>query len=176
MLHYIHYTVFSLNMIKQIVIYMKIKHLIIVSLLLAVLTIGAVSAAEDAMSDDNLTVEDEGDVQQVPFEEDELGDEISADDFYVDVEEKIAVNNDEAVILISDKGSSPVGNLTINVGERDAPAYNEVYSDAAFLNLEDLNITEVGNYRIVVNFVPLEGSPIKLIDTFMNVTQKEGYE
>ena len=155
---------------------MKVKYLVIVSLLLAVLTISAVSAAEDVMSDDVLTADEEVDVQQAPLEEEKLADSVSADDFTVHVEEQIAVNSKDPVMTVSPNEISPEGNLTVNVGDSDVPIYNENFEEYTDLNMSALNITSVGTYKIVANFVPVSGSPIKLADYVLNVTEEEGYE
>ena len=155
---------------------MKVKYLVIVSLLLAVLTISAVSAAEDVMSDDVLTADEEVDVQQAPLEEEKLADSVSADDFTVHVEEQIAVNSTDPVMTVSPNEISPEGNLTVNVGDNEVPIYNEKWEGHASPGLSDLNITAVGTYRIVANFVPVSGSPINLADYVLNVTEEEGYE
>ena len=155
---------------------MKVKYLVIVSLLLAALTISAVSAAEDVMSDDVLTADEEVDVQQTPLEEEKLADSVSADDFTVHVEEQIAVNSEDSVMTVSPNEISPEGNLTVNVGDSDVPVYNENFEEYTSLYMSALNITSVGTYKIVANFVPVSGSPIKLADYVLNVTEEEGYE
>lgn len=71
---------------------MKVKYLVIVSLILAILTICAVSASEDVSIDDELAVSDEGvDIEEAPVDE-----EIVASDEGED--EAIAVADDENVV------------------------------------------------------------------------------
>jgi len=116
------------------------------------------------------------DVQQAPLEEEKLADSVSADDFTVHVEEQIAVNSTDPVMTVSPNEISPEGNLTVNVGDNEVPIYNEKWEGHASPGLSDLNITAVGTYRIVANFVPVSGSPINLADYVLNVTEEEGYE
>lgn len=93
---------------------MKMKHLIIVSLILAILTIGAVSASDDVASDDVLAVSDEGDALDVP-ETDELGELNGEDDVYIDVDD---IDPDEpeenfTSVAVAEKA----GDFVICVGE-----------------------------------------------------------
>ncbi|WP_405292832.1 hypothetical protein [Methanobrevibacter sp.] len=153
---------------------MKIKYLMIVGLILAILTIGAVSASE--ISDD-LAVDDDRDIQQAPLDEDdELGDSVDVGDFYVRYEESIAVNSNDDVISVSNSEEPVKGNLTVNVGNSAKPVYNAEFDEFDYLYLYDLGIEEVGSYKILVNFVPTSGNAVKLLDYTLNVTGEEGYE
>ena len=63
---------------------MKIKHLVIVGLILAIITIGAVSATEDvdvATAEDDMGVDE---VMQAPVDEDVIGED-SSDEVLSDV-------------------------------------------------------------------------------------------
>ena len=97
---------------------MKFKRLMMVTiLLLAVLTIGAASAADDAISDD-LAVSDEGDVIDVS-QDDELGD-MNADEVNIEVDDIDRTEDDYGnynftEITVSEKS----GNYVICTGEGD---------------------------------------------------------
>ncbi|MBR4447960.1 hypothetical protein [Methanobrevibacter sp.] len=153
---------------------MKIKHLIIVSLILAILTIGAVSASENITSDDQLAVEEDVDVQETP-QEDVLSDSLKKSDFHVDFTEIIAVNSKDNVIDIYEQTVDGVnGNLTVSVGDNE-PVYNKKFDYEATLTITDLGITSPGIYNIHANFIPVNGNSIVLLDDTLNVTEKEGY-
>ena len=92
---------------------MKFKHLIIVALLLAIITMGAASASEDIASDDDLAVSDEGDAVDVSQDE-ELG-EMDEDDVFIDVEdiEETDTSSNFTTIEVSERD----GNFVICTGE-----------------------------------------------------------
>ena len=154
---------------------MKIRHLIMVSLILAILAIGAVSASQDA--DDNLTVTDDvKDVIEVPLEEDNLGGSSDAGEFHVRYEESIAVNSNDDAMHVSSKGNVKYdGNLTVKVGDNQTPSYNRALETPVGLKVSDLNITQMGTYRILVSYVANNGNPTKLADYMLNVTESEGH-
>ena len=154
---------------------MKIRHLIMVSLILAILAIGAVSASQDA--DDNLTVTDDvEDVIEVPLEEDNLGGSSDAGEFHVRYEESIAVNSNDDAMHVSSNGNVKYdGNLTVKVGDNQTPSYNRALETPVGLKVSDLNITQMGTYRILVNYVANNGNSTKLADYMLNVTEKEDH-
>ncbi|WP_458405360.1 Ig-like domain repeat protein [Methanobrevibacter sp.] len=162
---------------------MKLKHMILVSLILAILTIGAVSASDDLMSDDDLAVSDEG-VDEISLDDDseDTLSEPTQEDF--DVEYKQEVNLDDVESEIYDDTVIKVesnkeemeydGNLTVDVGQEGyVNVYNEEFDRNAYFDLNDLEITSAGEYKVLVNFVPTSGSAITLLDTTINVVKKE---
>ena len=119
---------------------MKIKHLLIVSLILAVLTIGAVSASED-ISDD-LTASDitENPINEIPDDiiEDDGNDEpleLQESDFDVNITEKINLddeNVDESdVVSIYCPEESEGGNIKIVHGKYNYTFYYGIDSEIA---------------------------------------------
>ena len=156
---------------------MKIKYLLLAALMLAILTVGAVSASEDISSDDNLTVAQE-EVQDVGLDdsaEETLG-VIKVDGFNVNYEKTAAVNSDKSVLDVYNYDNNVDGNLTVTVGDNSNPSYNKKFSEDESVYLSDLNIHAEGTYKIKANFVPKSGSVIHLIDYDLTVTGKEGYD
>lgn len=123
---------------------MKIKHLIIVSLLLAVLTIGAVSASEDiaddltvneesvdeiaAPTDDELIADsDESDsLEESTAPEDPVG--LTADDFNVTIEEEIDVEDDDYDVdaVSVESPDDAEGEIKVHV-KKGIEEYNETF-------------------------------------------------
>jgi len=121
---------------------MKIKHLIIVSLILAIITIGAASAADDS---DALAVEDDtGDTVSQVDEVDvvaegegsdepvDLGDGLENEkkdlDMYVDIPNDVAFNDEDAIIDLKSWDNDVTGNITvkiINDDETESVIYNQ---------------------------------------------------
>ena len=112
---------------------MKIKHLMIVCLILAIVTIGAVSAADDAVSDD-LAASDEGDAVDVS-QDDDLGEMDEEDvDIYVDEDvSKADTGENFTDVSVTDKE----GNFVISTGEGE---------NAVELYREDLSTSGRGIY------------------------------
>ena len=132
---------------------MKLKYLIIASLILAILTISAASAAENVTSDDQLAVGDEVDVQEAAQEEDVLSDSPKKSDFRVEFTEIAAVNSDYDVIDIYEQTEDGVnGNLTVSVD--NAQVYNKKFKYEEYLKIKDLGITSPGIYKIQASFIP----------------------
>ena len=114
---------------------MKFKRLMMVTiLLLAVLTIGAASAADDAISDD-LAVSDEGDVIDVS-QDDELGD-MNADEVNIEVDDIDRTEDDYGnynftEITVSEKSGDYVictgeGDNTVEVYRQDLSSSDKYY-------------------------------------------------
>ena len=157
---------------------MKMKYLIIVGLILAILTIGAASATDDVAADDAVAADN---VTEDPIEE-VAGDEVIAsaplteEDFDVEVEEIIALNSNEDVISFYCRDEQTNGSITVYVDENENPAVDQTVEYMEFgLNLNQLGITTAGIHKLVANYVPASGDSIKLIDTTVNVTEEEGY-
>ena len=102
---------------------MKVKYLVIVSLILAILTIGAVSASEDVS--DDLAVDEGADIEQAPVDEEIVASEdtdVIADkgddiDFYINDEDVIIWGSDDDedwVVSLENNGEEDVtGNLDL---------------------------------------------------------------
>jgi hypothetical protein len=167
---------------------MKAKHLIIVSMLLAIMAIGAVSASEDitaddAVSDDTLAVDDEGvdleetldeeiisaegdvDIEKASNEEVISADDsedavkISEDNFTCEIYDEV-VGKDDLVLDVSADGLYE-GNLLVYVNGSNE--YNESLSwYYESITAEDLNITEAGSYNVLVKFLSQDNQEITL--------------
>jgi len=146
---------------------MKIKYLIMVGLILAVLTIGAVSASDDA---NNLTADDaQGDsIQEIPEDDGVLKD--PADDYEkrIDVPEEIVKKDGwiEEYVLV-DLPSDASGNVSAYLDDDDEPFYNkefqgyymEIYFNNVPLTFSNhtlkLNYTGDSNYNGFQNIYQL---------------------
>ena len=146
---------------------MKIKYLIMVGLILAVLTIGAVSASDDA---NNLTADDaQGDsIQEIPEDNGVLKD--PADDYEkrIDVPDEI-VKKDGWIYeyVLVDLPSDASGNVSAYLDDDDEPFYNkefqgyymEIYFNNVPLTFSNhtlkLNYTGDSNYNGFQNIYQL---------------------
>ena len=141
---------------------MKAKYLILVSLLLAIITIGAASASEDLVSDDALAAEDiaEDPIEEAPADEvigddsEEGNEQYVIVDIYDDYE--INIDDDSDVVYIYDEDQIN-GTVLVYVGNNTDPVYNHTYEasedgyeDSIYLSVKDLGISDykVGNYKI----------------------------
>ena len=130
---------------------MKIKHLIMVCLILAIFTIGAVSAADDA---GNLTADDaQGDaVQQAPEDDGVLEDPTDEYEKSIIVPEEIVMMGGKfyghaSVSLPNDA----TGNVSAYLDDDDVPFYNEEYHDYAEIYFHDLPLT-FSNHTLKLNY------------------------
>ena len=154
---------------------MRFKFLIVAGLMLAIMTAGAVCAGENLTSDDALALDDSSDIQEAAGE-DVLGDSPTADDFEVDFSNTTAVNSEYNVITVYEHTEDGVnGNLTVSVNGAK-PAFNKQFKYEEYLKITDLGIDTPGIYTLKVNFLPVGGSPILLLDSKLNVTEREGLE
>ena len=134
---------------------MKIKHLIIVSLLLAVLTIGAVSAADDIASDNNMTADDaQGDtVQRAPEDDGVLEDPTDDYEKHIDVPTEIIMQQgrfqEYATVGLP---SDAEGNISAYLDDSDVPFYNEkfvgTYNEISF---NDVPMT-LATHKLLINY------------------------
>ena len=106
---------------------MKIKHLIIVSLILAIITIGAASASQDIASDDGLAASDGDD--QVSIDNDdslsEEGDDLDdgEDDWndnsdesdFIDINQEVAINDENDYFAEVELDATAQGNISVSV-------------------------------------------------------------
>ena len=153
---------------------MRFKFLIVAGLMLAIMTAGAVCASENVTSDDALALDDSSDIQGA-VEEDVLGDSPTADDFEVEFSNTTAVNSEDNVITVYEHTEDGVdGNLTVSV-DGAKPVFNKQFKYEEYLKITDLGIDTPGIYALKVNFLPVEGSPVLLLDSKLNVTEREGY-
>ena len=150
---------------------MKLKHLIIVSLILAIFAIGAVSASEDVAIDDELAVDEGVEIEETPVDESTLGGDSDVGGFNTYYEEIIPVDDDYTDIIEVENDNSPEGNLTISVN--NALVYNNEFDSYSSFYLGDLNINTPNEYNVSVNFVPVTGSKLTLADYKLIVTEKE---
>ena len=142
---------------------MKFKKIMLVTfLLLAILTIGAVSASDDVASDD-LAVSEDG-VDESPISEATSDEEVLTDSPYEEdgfdpiVAPMMELDDDEAVVDIN---TPDEGNFTIYVTDSDDKTSefnheideNDVREGYITWNLEDLNITEVGIYKLSAKYI-----------------------
>ena len=106
---------------------MKIKYLIIVSLILAIITIGAASASQDIASDDGLAASDGDD--QVSIDNDdslsEEGDDLDdgEDDWndnsdesdFIDINQEVAINDENDYFAEVELDATAQGNISVSV-------------------------------------------------------------
>ena len=136
---------------------MKFKHLILVSLLLAVLTVGGVSAADDAGA---LAVDDTGDdpIVESPADENILADPDPAD-FNVVITDKELSYDDETPAITFNWPSYVGEDDSVDIQVNSEPS-NSYYKDAGEtskkLSLGQLYITEPGTYNVTVSYKSLE--------------------
>ena len=169
---------------------MKIKHLVIVSLILAILTIGAASASEDVMSDDELAASDiaENSFEEVAVDEDidelqsvdeeEVLGDLSPDDFNVQINESIDLakyddDSDEAEAITFNYPDGAEGEIKVLVWDDD-PEYPMQYNFELYdspITLGDMGISSVGTYNVKVSYIPNEGDPLDLKSGTITVTR-----
>ena len=154
---------------------MNIEHLIIVSLILSILTIGAVSASQDVVAFDELAV-NEGEIE---IEESSVEDggiitdskdsdnleksndldepmEYTADDFNVVINETVDLEDENSSVITFD---TPEG---LNVSDGTIAVYVHDQIDGYFrinknqIKLNELNIKSEGIYPIEVKYIPHE--------------------
>jgi hypothetical protein len=174
---------------------MKLKHIIIVSLILAIFAIGAVSASEDVASDDNLTVVDEIDdsVSEVddsvsneaddslaavddssPEVDDSLGDGkkdiVNSGNIYVTVNDGYRLDDEDGILVFTSEDSEATGSLLIYVAGEDRPRLekNIDYRDYGGSGVCNINIRP---YQLKLN---AEGSYLVKV-TFRGVPLFDGY-
>ena len=145
---------------------MKVKYLVIVSLILAILTIGAVSASEDVS--DDLAVDEGADIEQAPVDEEIVASEdtdVIADkgddiDFYINDEDVIIWGSDDDedwVVSLENNGEEDVtGNLDLAADGKSFYNKNIAIGAGYEFNLwaDDLPDLPVGTYLLTVTFTP----------------------
>ena len=130
---------------------MKVKYLIVVGLLLAILTIGAASASQDAdalaVNDDAGDAVSQADDMEVIAGDDSGGgpeDERNETDNYVYIPEDVGVDDDESSINVDIYESGITGNVTvkiINDDETETVIYNDEVIPATWGHWDDTGET-----------------------------------
>ena len=149
---------------------MKYKKIMLIALLLlAVLTIGAVSASDDVASDGSMAAGEEG-VDESPVSEATSDGEVLADSPYEEngfdpiVAKTIELDNDEDAVV--DINTPDEGNFTIYVTDSDdkTSEFNheidedDVKEGYITWDLDDLDITEEGIYILSARYINDTGS------------------
>ena len=153
---------------------MKFKKIMLVTLvLLAILTMGAVSASEDVASDDDgLAVIEEDASIDAPVEEVETDEVLSSpyeeNGFDPIFENEVNLDSDKPVIDIN---TPDEGNFSISVddGEETNVFNHEITEDDVETGcirwtLDDLEITETGTYFITAKFISPSGDETTILD------------
>lgn len=132
---------------------MKIKHLVMIGLLLAMITMGAVSASQS----DNLTDTDLD--SDVLAESDEMPLQDEGDDVYVYVQENVYQDSDSFIAQAFKHIENPKGNFSVYMDdelcfnkELVKCNYDDEYS-CYYVTLKDLNKRfAIGNYTILAKY------------------------
>ena len=149
---------------------MNSKHLIMASLILAILTIGAVSASENATAD-ALTADDTSDNEINQIEEAESPLEIEENDFNASIRDFIDLEDESDQTAVTyDVPQGADGNVNIYVDEMDTPRYSKptVAGEKVKITTENLNIVNPGEYNIKVDYLPASGDAMTLAQHTLN--------
>ncbi|WP_405295271.1 hypothetical protein [Methanobrevibacter sp.] len=142
---------------------MKMKYLVIVSLMLAILAIGAVSAADDVASDDSLAADDSNDVQIVESSVDEeiiSGDkDFEGGDVNLYILDEIETNQYSAFSGLAQVYDEDGVNGTVSISIDNVQYYNEMFDSGSeyaqiysqFLDLPD-NL-KTGNHTVLLSYL-----------------------
>ena len=166
---------------------MKIKHIILVSLILTILAMGAVSASQDNVTDDSMAVSDiaEDPIEDTPVDEviketPEPTAGADADDFNVWITDEtldLYADGDKTVINFTSPDGE-YGDVNIYVNDEANPTTYEELDEDTFGNvisipLEELweDIDDAGTYRIKVTFNPDEGDEFVIATGTITVTE-----
>lgn len=149
---------------------MKFKGMMLVTLvLLAILTIGAVSASDDVTADDNLAASD---ITDTPIEEAPVDDVIAEtpeeptgvveDDFNVWVTNKtLDLDNDKEEVVItfdSPQGADGEFNIFVNgMYKKDIVLSNETLGQRFNVTLNELSISASGDFSVQIKYFPNNG-------------------
>ena len=168
---------------------MKMKYLIIVSLILAVLTIGAASAAENsdalAIEESDALAVDDADVIAEGEDNSDAGDdpnvypnEFTDEDFNVQIKESMELDdefeNEPAITFTAPEGAD--GQIKVNVLKiyDDYDFGNEYYFNLneTSITLSDLDISSRGTYEVTVTYYNKDGENLELKSGTIKVTSK----
>lgn len=155
---------------------MNSKHLIVVSLLLAIVTMGVASASEDTLAGDVQTAHDltedaieESPVDEVIEQSDDLEDalEIEPSDFNAHIKDSIDLEdeNDQVVVNYTVPQDAN-GKVEVYVDYMETPSYSRqtVSGQAVNITAANLNIVSPGEYHIRVGYVPNDGETLNLAE------------
>ena len=165
---------------------MKTKYLVIVALLLAILTIGAVSASE---ATDDLAVNDDGvDIKEAPVNDGaSAGDAIGTyydgeGGFDADVEDEVHLEDTDSVV---DVLAPEAGNISISISKNESSLPDvtrevseaDVSDDEISFYLNDLGISEAGTYLLSAKFINSSGiEKPYFVNHELTVLEKEKYD
>ena len=161
---------------------MKAKYLIIASLVLAILTIGAVSASEDVTVDDAMATSDvtEDPIEEAPVDEvigqsedSEPLEDISPSDFNVKIKDSIDLDDEDQNVINYTAPEDAEGNVEVYVDYMEWPSHTDSITpgDNYTVSLYQLNIEEADTYHIEVRYVPSEGDSLTLAQKSLKVTE-----
>ena len=161
---------------------MKAKYLIIASLVLAILTIGAVSASEDIAVDDAMATSDvtEDPIEEAPVDEvigqsddSEPLEDISPSDFNVKIKDSIDLDDEDKNVINYTAPEGANGDVEVYVDYMELSSHTDygiTPGDNYTVSLYQLNIQEADTYHIEVRYVPYEGDSLTLAQKSLKVT------
>lgn len=160
---------------------MKAKHLIIVSLLLAIITMGVVSASEDVAVDDAMATSDvtEDPIEEAPVDEvieqsedsEPLAD-YSPDDFNYNAKKSIDLDDEDKVVFNCTLPEEGYINYYVN---DEYVSFNVgSSSDLIQIDINDLEIDEPSTYKVKFVFEP-SSSQDEFVITEYNLTVTKTY-
>ena len=165
---------------------MKFKYFIIVSLILAILTLGAVSASDDFTSDDNLTVSE---ITQDSISESNVDENLAStqadeslsfevEDFNASVEEEVNLDYKGGVVRVYCPENA-YGSFVFEVDDDNYSFSIEAEELDSYVSwtLSSFDIDSAGEYLISLKYVPTEGDELLLLDseTLTVVSEDIGY-
>lgn len=162
---------------------MNAKYLIIASLVLAILTIGAVSASEDVTVDDAMATSDvtEDPIEEAPVDEvigqsedSEPLEDISPSDFNVKIKDSIDLDDEDQNVINYTAPEDAEGNVEVYVDYMDWSSHTDYSIEPGnnyTVSLYQLNINKADTYHIEVKYVPYEGDSITLAQKSLKVTE-----
>jgi len=162
---------------------MKAKYLIIASLVLAILTIGAVSASEDVAVDDAMATSDvtEDPIGEAPVDEvieqsedSEPLEDISPSDFNVKIKDSIDLDDEDQNVINYTAPQGADGDVEVYVDYMEWSSHTDssiTPGDNYTVSLYQLNIEEADTYHIEVRYAPHEGNAITLAQKSLKVTK-----
>ena len=162
-------------------LFMNSKHLMVVSLILAIVTMGVVSASENITSADALATDDvmEAPAGETPIDEvtgqSENSDsalEIESGDFNASIKDSIDLDDKNDYVAV--KYTVPQdanGKVDVYVDSMETPSYSKgtVSGQVVNISIGDLNIRNTGEYHLKVDYVPNSGDTITLAQHTLKV-------
>ena len=142
---------------------MKIKHWVIVSLILAIVTMGAVSASDDVLAADNMT---EDSVEEIPAEE-VLGESstqpavgLEPEDFNASIKDTVDLEDEnDNVVAQYTSPQVAAGRVDVYMDLPDRPVYSSaiVSGQTVKITTDNLQIVSPGTYPVSLVYVPSNG-------------------